>query len=76
MLFESRRVIRPEFEQRDATALQVLLMLEVLIGNDEQIKSIGFGAIEQIAVANASPAHLNGGHYFMTGKRAADLNRN
>jgi hypothetical protein len=56
VLFEGWAVIRPEFEDRDAAALQVLLMLEVLVGNDEDLKSFGLGAIEQIAVADPLPA--------------------
>jgi hypothetical protein len=65
VLFESRPVICPEFEDRDAPALQVLLMLEVLVGNDEHLKPFGLRAIEQITVAHASPANLDGGQYFM-----------
>ncbi|MEY2563516.1 MAG: hypothetical protein QOH88_1709 [Verrucomicrobiota bacterium] len=53
-------MICPELQHRDASTLQVLLMLEVLIGNDEQIETFGFGAIEQIPITDALPAFLNG----------------
>ena len=49
-------------------------MLEVLVGNNQQLKPCGFAAIEQIAIADASPRHLNGGRYLVTAKRVTDLN--
>ena len=51
-------------------------MLEVLIGNDEQLKTFSFGTIEQVAVADASPAQLDGSRYFMTAQRVVNLNGN
>ena len=40
------------------SAFQILLMLKVLVGNNQQLKPFGFAAIEQIAIADSAPAHL------------------
>ena len=61
---------------RDVSVFQVLLMLEILIGNDQQLKPIGFRAIEQFAVADPLPAHFDRRRYLMMTKRVANLNRN
>ena len=76
MIFQSRPVIRPKFEDCDGAAFQILLMLEILVGDDQQLKSLGFGAIEQFAVADPLPAHFDGGRYVMGAKCVADLNGN
>lgn len=69
-------MICPEFEDGDVSPFQVLLTLEVLVGNDQQLKPVGFRAIEQFAVADPLPAHFDGGRYLMTAKRVTNLNGN
>jgi hypothetical protein len=76
MVFERGPVIRPEFQNSDSATLQVLLMVEVLVSDDQQLKSLGFGTIKEVAVADASPTHLDSRRHFMIGQRARDLNRN
>jgi hypothetical protein len=63
-------------EDRNPPALLVLLMLEVLVGNDHQVQPVGFRAIEQFAVTDPLPVYLDGGRYLMTAKRVANLKRN
>jgi len=75
MIFERRPVIGPELEDRDLPTLQVLLMLEILIGHDQQLKPIGFRSIQQFAIADPLPTHLHYRRYLMTAKRTAHLNR-
>ncbi len=69
-------MICPEFEDRDLSVFQVLLMLEILVGDDQQLKPIGFGAIQQVTIADPAPAHFDGARYFMTAKGISNLNRN
>jgi hypothetical protein len=38
-------------------------MLEVLIGDDQQLEPVGFAALEKIAVANSSPPHFHCSRY-------------
>ncbi len=44
-------------------------MAQVFVGDDHEIQSINFGAIEQLALANAAPADLNNGIHVVTCKR-------
>ena len=43
----------------------VLLVLQVLIGGDEDIESVFLGGSDQVAVRRALPAHVAGGDNFI-----------
>lgn len=76
MTFEGRSVIRPKLEDRDGAAFQVLLMLKILVGDNQQVESGRLGAIEEIAIADAAPANFRDGRDMMLNKSLTNLNGN
>lgn len=54
---DTTELIGRKFEDGDATALQILLVAEVLVGSDEQVKCT-FGALQQFSILDAGPASL------------------
>ena len=53
LVFECRPVICPQTRGSRCAGPQILLILKVLIGDDQQLKSVGFAAIEKFAVADS-----------------------
>src|SRR5271169_1762780 len=57
----------------DVSAGEILLKRKILIASDEGVETRVFGFTEQSPVAEASPAHLEGCSYDMSGQDAAQL---
>ena len=73
MLFQSRTVIRPKFENRQAPFREVLLVTDVLIADDEQIEPCCLSFTNQVAILELPPAHLHRSVNFMRWKSVAQL---
>lgn len=70
-------MIRPQFQNRQATATgQILLMTEVRVGDNEELKPSDFGRVEQRAVLDPYPTLLLNGDDLVSGKSVADLRGN
>jgi hypothetical protein len=50
-------------------------MPKILVGDDQQLKPTRLGAVEQFAITDALPMHVDGGRNVMPGERARNLNR-
>jgi len=56
MCAESRPLLVPEYDDRQAAAAQVLLVVEVFVGRQDDIKSRCFGGGQQGAIFFAGPS--------------------
>src|SRR5206468_7771608 len=61
---------RRQDQNREASASQVLLVAQVLIGGDERVES-RFRCIEQVAIFEFGPPHFVGGGSRMARQRVA-----
>ena len=59
MAFQSGTMIRPEFQNRQPPVRKVLLITQILVADDEQIKTGQFGLPQQSAVFKFSPSHFH-----------------
>src|SRR5260221_1931920 len=75
MLFQSRTMIRPQFENRQPPARWVLLMAEILVANNEKIKPSGLSFTEQVTIFQVTPTHFQGRMHLMTLQCLAHLPR-
>jgi hypothetical protein len=55
--FQDRPTIRRQFDERKTTSREILLITQVLVGEDEYVK-VGFGAGDQFAIFYSGPTEL------------------
>lgn len=58
-------MIRPKLHDCDDPSGEVLLIAEVLVSGDQKIETFSLGAIEQISVLKAAPAHFDNRSNFV-----------
>jgi hypothetical protein len=61
-------VIGAEFQDGDPPAAKPVLMANVLVRRDQNVKPVPLGSLEEIAVAQLVPTHLEGVPDFDTGE--------
>lgn len=74
--FQSRPVIRPEFENGHPAPGEILLIAEVLVGKDEEGKPGGFSGGKQFAILNPLPSLGLDGADVVTDEGMAHLQGN
>ena len=60
-------MIRPQFEDRQSSTGEILLMTKVLVADDQQVKARCFRRLQQRAVFERAPAEFRGGLDFVIG---------
>lgn len=66
-------MVRPEFQNCQAAALEILLIAKVFVREDEEVETGAFRGSEQVAIGDSTPAHLLCGGDFVPGERMAHL---
>ena len=76
IFFQRRAMIRPQFKDGNFPAGKILLIAQIFVRKDEDLKAFVFRLVEQITVGNAAPAHALRGRDFVAFERVTHLERN